>query len=322
MDNVTNLVPWEQKSPATVELTPEIVKRYICPNATDQEVYFFLQLCKAQQLNPFLKEIYLIKYGNQPAAIVTGKETFTKRASRIESYAGFKAGIIVLTSKDVVYREGSFYLKDKEVLVGGWAEVYRVGLSTPIRAEVALEEYIQRKTDGQVNRFWAEKPATMIRKVAIVQALREAFPEEFGGLYSPEEMPVNVDKLPEYDMSKPALQRQPTKEPQRASAQNSSTPAPDDFVPHVETRSARDVLHEELAAYCQLETTGEIDMDMYRAVLAECSRFTGKDKQGREKVYEMTDVFAENVSDKWIGSTLRKLREKLGTNGKKENDNG
>jgi hypothetical protein len=28
----------------------------------------------------------------------------------------------------------------------------------------------------------------MIRKVALVQALREAFPEDFGGLYSPEEM--------------------------------------------------------------------------------------------------------------------------------------
>jgi hypothetical protein len=28
----------------------------------------------------------------------------------------------------------------------------------------------------------------MIRKVAIVQALRECFPEDFGGMYSPEEM--------------------------------------------------------------------------------------------------------------------------------------
>ena len=28
----------------------------------------------------------------------------------------------------------------------------------------------------------------MIRKVALVQALREAFPEDYAGLYSPEEM--------------------------------------------------------------------------------------------------------------------------------------
>ena len=32
-----------------------------------------------------------------------------------------------------------------------------------------------------------KKPATMIRKVAVVQALREAFPDRFQGLYAQEE---------------------------------------------------------------------------------------------------------------------------------------
>ena len=39
-----------------------------------------------------------------------------------------------------------------------------------------------------MNSQWKSKPATMIRKVAVVQALREAFPEDFGGLYSEEEL--------------------------------------------------------------------------------------------------------------------------------------
>ena len=74
----------------------EIVKKYICPLATDQEIYLFLQLCKFQQLNPFLREIYLIKYSSgQPASMVTGKETFTKRANRNPQYKGFKAGVVV-----------------------------------------------------------------------------------------------------------------------------------------------------------------------------------------------------------------------------------
>ena len=42
---------------------------------------------------------------------------------------------------------------------------------------------------------WQKMPATMIRKVALVQALREAIPEEFGGLYSPEEMPIDDSTL-------------------------------------------------------------------------------------------------------------------------------
>ncbi len=37
---------------------------------------------------------------------------------------------------------------------------------------------------------WAAKPGTMIRKVALVQALREAFPEDLQALYDAEEMGV------------------------------------------------------------------------------------------------------------------------------------
>ena len=45
---------------------------------------------------------------------------------------------------------------------------------------------------------WASKPATMIRKVALVQALREAFPEDLQGMYSIEEsdVPVPLDETP------------------------------------------------------------------------------------------------------------------------------
>jgi phage recombination protein Bet len=318
-----NAVPYTTKqTPAPVELTSNVVRKFICPTATEQEIYFFLQLCKAQQLNPFLREVYLIKYGSSPATIVTGKETFTKRASRIESYAGFKAGLIVLGDcAEPVYREGSFYIKDKEHLAGGWAEVYRAGLSVPVRAEVSFEEYVQRKTDGSPNRFWAEKPATMIRKVAIVQALREAFPEEFGGLYSPEEMAVHVDKLPEYDMSTPVSQKEATQEPQRVRGAKKAEPSPE-AGPTAEGESAKNTLHNELAEYCQM-TDGEIDMDMYRRLLAEVSRFEGRDKKGTARTYEMTDVYSENVSEKWAQSALKKLRHRLSKDdGNGENGNG
>ena len=300
-----------KQAPAPVELTPDVIRKFICPTATEQEIYFFLQLCKAQQLNPFLREVYLIKYGNSPATIVTGKETFTKRASRIESYAGFKAGLILLGERaEPVYREGSFYIRGKEQLAGGWAEVYRAGLSVPVRAEVSFEEYVQHKTDGSPNRFWAEKPATMIRKVAIVQALREAFPEEFGGMYSPEEMAVHVDKLPEYDMGKSAPHKEATGEPRRRSAANKGEP-PVEAGPPTEWENAKDILHDELSAYCQT-ADGEIDTDRYRSILAEVSRFEGKDRQGNPRTYEMSDVYAENVSEKWAATALKKLRERPG----------
>jgi phage recombination protein Bet len=177
------------------ELTPEIIKKYICDKATDQEIYFFIQLCKAQNLNPFLREAYLIKYGTAPATMVVGKETFTKRADRLPQYNGNKAGLIILSNQAISYREGAF-LQKGETLLGGWAEVFRKDRDHSTRIEVTLSEYEGKKADGEINQQWRTKPATMIRKVALVQGLREAFPDEFASMYAEEE---GVTAVPQQD---------------------------------------------------------------------------------------------------------------------------
>ena len=146
----------------------------------------FINLCRYAGLNPWLKEAYCIKYGNEPATMVIGKEAFMKRAESSPGYDGIDAGIIVTTGDAITYRKGTLKLPGEEIL-GGYAEVYRKDRSHPYRIEVSFEEYAGRKNDGSLNRQWSKKPATMIRKVALVQALREAFPENFYGMYSVEE---------------------------------------------------------------------------------------------------------------------------------------
>lgn len=186
-------------------LTPETVKAYLVSGnrdlVTTQEVVMFMNLCRFQHLNPWLREAYLIKYSqNDPAALVTGKDAFLKRAEGEANYDGFKAGIIVQdeVTEEVIYREGSFKLPS-ETLVGGFAEVYRKDRDHSFRAEVSFEEYATRKKDGSLNSQWSKKPTTMIRKVALVQALREAFPGTLGGMYSAEERgvdePIDVDVM-------------------------------------------------------------------------------------------------------------------------------
>lgn len=171
-------------------LSAATIKNYLVSGGgevTDQEIVMFLSLCKYQKLNPFLKEAHLIKYGNSPATIVVGKEVFTKRAKKNPHYRGKQAGIIVQDADgQIVEREGTFYLPN-ETIVGGWAKVYIDGYEKPEYAAVSFEEYVGRKKDGATNSQWATKPATMIRKVALVQALREAFPEDFTGMNAPEE---------------------------------------------------------------------------------------------------------------------------------------
>lgn len=184
-------------SAGDVKLNPSIVRKYLVNGngaVTDQEIALFLGLCKAQNLNPFTREAYLIKYGgNQPAAIVVAKDVFLKRAYRSEQFKGHKAGIICQApgSHDLTYTPGICPPGSK--IVGGWAEVHTDGWSFPLRVEVDFAEYQARKSDGTPNRMWSEKPATMIRKVALVQALREAFPDNYQGMYSEEEIPTQED---------------------------------------------------------------------------------------------------------------------------------
>lgn len=188
----------------TITLTPETVKNYLVSGdkdrVTTQEVVMFINMCKFNGLNPWLKEAYCIKYGSEPATLVTSKDAFMKRAESNDMYDGYDAGLIIYDEEnnDLIYRKGSMLLKN-EVLAGGWAEVYRKDRSHPYRAEVSFDEYAGKKKDGTLNSQWGKKPATMIRKVALTQALREAFPRNLGNLFTAEEQgtdePIDVSYI-------------------------------------------------------------------------------------------------------------------------------
>lgn len=164
----------------STEITAEDIKKYFCPAATEKEVGFALQICKTNGLNPFKREAYIVKYGGNPAEVLTGYETYLKRAERARTYGGFK-----------VWTEGNG--PEMKACI----EVYRKDWNNPLYHEVEYKEYVQYKKDrnGQVrpNAIWAKKPKTMLKKVAISQAFRFAWPDEFAGLpyireeYNPEE---------------------------------------------------------------------------------------------------------------------------------------
>lgn len=183
-------------------LTADTVRNYLTSGnskATDQDVLMFIELCKAQNLNPFVRDAYLVKFGNQPAQIIVGKDVFIKRASEHPNFNGMKAGIVILDKNgDIKEREGALKLKEEE-LVGGWCEVHLKDKDFPVKSVVSFEEYAQKKNDGTLNSMWSSKGATMIRKVAQSQALREAFPNELRGLYQQEEMGTE-NKLPEKEV--------------------------------------------------------------------------------------------------------------------------
>lgn len=195
-----------------VELSVATVKQYLVSgggNVSNQEVMMFMKLCQGQKLNPFTREAYLVKYGNQSASIVVGKDAFTRRAEANPNYKGVKSGVIVVNlNKQIENREGTFYLKGREELVGGWARVSFKDNKDEVFNTVSLDEYIGRKKDGSIQSMWATKPATMIRKVALVQALRDAFPNSLSQMYVAEEVQVDESELPVHEVDVKEEQRQ------------------------------------------------------------------------------------------------------------------
>lgn len=166
----TRIVKWETTYHGQVETSLAEVKARFCPKATDNEVAFFMAYCAAYSLNPYAKEVYLIKYQDgEQASIVIGKDAYIKHAQANEAFQSMQAGCIVTDSDEVLHRRLGM-IHPGDTLIGGWALVVRSDRSEPSEIEVDLKNY-------DTDRFlWKTKKSDMIRKVALVQCLRESFP--------------------------------------------------------------------------------------------------------------------------------------------------
>ena len=170
---------------ADVELSIAEIKRTFCPKATDQEAANFLHLCRYMGLNPFVKDAYLIKYGDGAATMVVGKDAFMKRADAHPQFAGITSGVIVLSGDKIDNRTGTLVLKGDEI-VGGWARVARNDRKVDVDVTVTFSEFNNNRG------LWKTMPSVMIEKCAIVTALRRAFPATFSGMYDSAEMGVDL----------------------------------------------------------------------------------------------------------------------------------
>lgn len=190
------VVEYRSQGGVDITLSPDVVRNFLVQGKKElvsaQELMYFMNVCKARKLNPFIKDCYLIKYGSEPAAIVTSVDYFRKNARKAPDCKGWRSGIVILKDGELTFREGSLILDD-ETLVGGWAEAKPKG-NIRKKHTVGLKPYIKKTRDGKITRFWQEeKQPDMIAKVAESQLLRQLWGEETTGMYSVEEMPSIED---------------------------------------------------------------------------------------------------------------------------------
>lgn len=203
-------------------LTPSSVQKFIlgedAAKITLPEFMFFAALCKARKLNPLTRECYIIKYSEKyPAQIVISKDVFVNRALQHPQYDGKETGVVLVNKNtgEIVERQGCIIPPGFE-LIGGWARVYRKDKKYPGYMSVGLSEAEQRKSDGQLNANWRDKPATMIEKVAKARALHEAFADDEQGVSNGDGDQV-IDITPNADPA-PAVPALPAGDTQQSPA--------------------------------------------------------------------------------------------------------
>jgi len=168
---------------------------------SEEEQSQFISTACAGNLDPYKREIYIAVYGegaNRKVSILTGYQVYLKRAERTGNLDGWRAWI---------EGDGS----QMKAIV----EIYRKDWSHSFTHEVYWEEAVQKKKDGSPTQFWSKQPRFQLRKVAMAQAFRLAFPDELGGLpYETAELPDSeaVGDLP--------LTAKPDKAPQSVKTSN------------------------------------------------------------------------------------------------------
>lgn len=157
---------------------------------TKAELQTFLHECQRRKLDPFTRQIYLIgRWDRRQKRKVYRSQTSIDGFRLIARRAADRAGINYSYEDTIWYdvKGGRHEIWLADTPPAG-AKVVVVRNGSRYDAEVRFGEYVVVNDDGAATGQWKTRPATMIAKCCEALALRKAFPEDLGGLYTEEEM--------------------------------------------------------------------------------------------------------------------------------------
>lgn len=199
-----------------------VIRRMCAADCNNLEFDAFLNMCRARGLNPLLKHIY---------AMVLNKEQKKDNKGNVISKP---RQLVIIVSVDgqrvIANRSGNYRPDDRpprfeidpdlqsatnsigliscEVAVhifahGAWFPVPAIAYYeefAPIVEEWAEDETGKRRRTGKLaldpkKPQWKKMPRVMLAKVAEMQALRRAFPDDFAGLYAEEEFDKSTSDM-------------------------------------------------------------------------------------------------------------------------------
>ncbi len=176
-----------------------MIRQQYAKGASEQEFAVLLEQARLKRLNPLLGQIHFVK-----------RTTWSKELGYHEVWAtqtsidGFRSiadetGLYDGQDEPEFTYEAIVNQKNGEVLgkrlVSAKVRVYRKDIQRAFPAICIMDEFVQKTKNGDVTKMWAEKPHVMLAKCAEAAALRKAFPQQLGDLYTKEEI-VQAEDTP------------------------------------------------------------------------------------------------------------------------------
>ena len=164
----TQQVAVQEAKPVQVPvISEETIEKFLSASQSKllpEEKTMFSHIARALNLNPFLRQIYVIAYNTQQGrklSIIVSYMEYIKRALRTGLVNGWHA--------EPVYDENG-------KLDGSKITIFRKDWSTQFEWTVRFSEFDKK------NSIWQQQPSFQITKVAISQGFRLCFPEETADL--------------------------------------------------------------------------------------------------------------------------------------------
>lgn len=250
------------------------------------DIEAFFHQAKRSGLDPFARQIYMIARRSKVRGqwvtkytIQTSIDGFRVIRDRKQSFRGMEEH---WCGTDGVWRE---VWLEAEPPAAARITLYLEGFVKPVTAVARYDEYVPLK-DGSPTGQWGKMPALMTSKVAEALALRKAYPQDFSGLYTADEM-AQAENSP--GRVAPAPQAQPVSEP-------------------VREESAVEVVEAEIV---EEPAKPAYDQDQWALLIQQCTTVD----QLRElwAKAETEGVLGEPFDDMRLGDVIRGFRKKLET---------
>lgn len=204
------------------------LKNEYASQATEEQFNIWMATCRERGLQPVTDVVLQIrnsqefdpntrtKVWKKKITFITTIVALRKIAERTGKYDGRDEPIYIYVEKDGSFKESTIPLPKEDNLTEirePWAvrvSVKRKDFSKPVTVTARFASYAQYTNEGVLSSMWKTRGVEQLDKCGEALALREAFPEETGGLYVAEEFqrdseteilpvvkqPVMVDSIP------------------------------------------------------------------------------------------------------------------------------